>query len=112
MTTSHEVPTVLDELLRAGAPSGYEGPAAEGWRKSAGDFAPPSSEGLGSPIARVGEPEPLVAIVGHIDEIGLIVTHIDEKGFLWFQSIGGWDPQILVGQRVEVRGAGGLVPGV
>ncbi len=51
-------------------------------------------------------------MVGHIDEIGLIVTHIDEKGFLYFTSIGGWDPQILVGQRVEVQGKAGPVPGV
>jgi putative aminopeptidase FrvX len=111
MTTSNEVPKLLDELLRAGAPSGYEGPAAEVWRKAAG-FAELSYDGIGSTIARVGEAEPLVAVVGHIDEIGLIITHIDEKGFLWFESIGGWDPQILVGQRVEVRGNERLVPGV
>ncbi len=111
MTTSNDVPKLLDELLRAGAPSGYEGPAAEIWRRAAG-FAELSYDGIGSTIARVGEAEPLVAIVGHIDEIGLIVTHIDEKGYLWFQPIGGWDPQILVGQRVEVRGREGLVPGV
>ena len=68
-------------------------------------------DGLGSSIARVGEAEPLVAIVGHIDEIGLIVTHIDEKGFLWFErSAAG--PPVLVGQRVDVRGREGLVPGV
>jgi endoglucanase len=54
----------------------------------------------------------LLAVVGHIDEIGLVVTHIDENGFLYFAPIGGWDPQILVGQRVEVRGRDGLVPGV
>jgi len=111
MTTSTEVPKVLDELLRAGAPSGYEGPAAEVWRRAAG-FAELSYDGIGSTIARVGEAEPLVAIVGHIDEIGLIVTHIDEKGFLWFEPIGGWDPQILVGQRVELTGKDGPVPGV
>ena len=57
-------------------------------------------------------PQPLLAVVGHIDEIGLIVTHVDEKGFLWFAPIGGWDPQILVGQRVELRGKDGPVPGV
>ena len=79
MTTSNEVPKFLDELLRAGAPSGYEGPAAEVWRKAASDFAELSYDGIGSTIARVGEAEPLVAIVGHIDEIGLIITHIDEK---------------------------------
>jgi putative aminopeptidase FrvX len=104
-------PPLLDELLRAGAPSGYEGPAAEIWRQAA-SFAELSSDGLGSSIARVGEAEPLFAVVGHIDEIGLVITHVDEKGFLWFAPIGGWDPQILVGQRVAVRGKGGIVPGV
>ena len=106
-----KTPQLLDELLRVGAPSGYEAPAAEIWRKAA-SFAELSSDGLGSSIARVGEAEPLFAVVGHIDEIGLVVTHIDEKGFLWFTSIGGWDPQILVGQRVAIRGREGIVPGV
>ena len=104
-------PPLLDELLRTGAPSGYEGPAAEIWRKAA-SFAELSTDGLGSSIARVGDASPLLAVVGHIDEIGLIVTHVDEKGFLWFTSIGGWDPQILVGQRVEIRGKDGPVLGV
>jgi endoglucanase len=104
-------PPLLDELLRTGAPSGYEGPAAEIWRRAA-SFAELSSDGLGSSIARVGDAAPLLAVVGHIDEIGLIVTHVDEKGFLWFTSIGGWDPQILVGQRVEIRAKDGPVLGV
>ena len=104
-------PDLLDKLLRAGAPSGYEGPAAEIWREAA-SFAELSFDGIGSSIARVGDASPLLAVVGHIDEIGLIITHIDEQGFLWFAPVGGWDPQILVGQRVEVRGRNGLVPGV
>ena len=106
-----ETPDLLDRLLRTGAPSGYEEPAAAVWREAA-SFAEVSSDGLGSSIARVGEAAPLLAVVGHIDEIGLLITHIDEKGFLWFAPIGGWDPQILVGQRVEVRGRDGVVPGV
>jgi endoglucanase len=106
-----EIPTLLNKLLRSAAPSGYEGPAAAIWRDAA-SFAELSSDGLGSSIARVGEAGPLLAVVGHIDEIGLVITHIDEKGFLYFAPIGGWDPQILVGQRVEVRGENGLVPGV
>lgn len=106
-----EIPPLLEKLLVPGAPSGYEGPAAAVWREEA-SFATLSADGLGSSIARVGEAAPLLAVVGHIDEIGLVVTHIDEKGFLWFAPIGGWDPQILVGQRVEVRGRDGLVPGV
>jgi endoglucanase len=106
-----DVPALLDKLLRTGAPSGYEGPAAEVWREAA-SFASQSSDGLGSSIARIGEAEPLLAVVGHIDEIGLVITHIDEKGFLYFAPIGGWDPQILVGQRVEIRAKEGIVPGV
>ena len=104
-------PDLLDKLLRAGAPSGYEGPAAEVWRQAA-SFADVSVDGIGSTIARVGEASPTLAVVGHIDEIGLIITHVDEQGFLWFAPVGGWDPQILVGQRVEVRGKDGPVPGV
>ncbi len=106
-----ETPALLDRLLRTAAPSGYEEPAAAVWREAA-SFAELSSDGLGSSIARVGEAAPLLAVVGHIDEIGLLVTHIDEKGFLYFAPIGGWDPQILVGQRVEVRGRDRAVPGV
>jgi endoglucanase len=106
-----DTPPLLDKLLRVPAPSGHEAPAAAVWREEA-SFAALSADGLGSSIARVGDASPLLAVVGHIDEIGLAITHIDEKGFLWFAPIGGWDPQILVGQRVEVRGRGGLVPGV
>jgi endoglucanase len=106
-----EAPKLLDELLRSAAPSGHEGPAAAVWRKAA-SFAELSFDGIGSTIARVGEDSPLLAVVGHIDEIGLTITHIDEKGFVWFAPIGGWDPQILVGQRVEVQGPGGPVAGV
>jgi putative aminopeptidase FrvX len=106
-----EIPQLLDKLLRVAAPSGHEEPAAAVWREEA-SFAALSADGLGSSIARIGEGEPLLAVVGHIDEIGLVVTHIDEKGFLYFSPIGGWDPQILVGQRVAVRAREGVVPGV
>lgn len=107
-------PELLDALLRAPAPSGYEGPAAAVWREAAG-FAEVSVDALGSTVARVpgsGEDAPVFAVVGHIDEIGLVITHIDDEGFLWFGPIGGWDPQILVGQRVVVAGRDGEVPGV
>jgi putative aminopeptidase FrvX len=107
----HETPGLLDKLLRVAGPSGYEAPAAAVWREAA-SFATLSADGIGSSVARVGDASPLLAVVGHIDEIGLVVRHIDEKGFIWFAPIGGWDPQILVGQRVEVQGPNGPVLGV
>jgi putative aminopeptidase FrvX len=51
-------------------------------------------------------------LMGHIDEIGLIVTHIDDDGFLWFGEVGGWDAQVLVGQRVVLDTRRGPVKGV
>ncbi len=106
-----EVPSLLEALLRAPAPSGYEAPAAEVWREAA-SFAALTTDGLGSSMATIGDEgaAPLLAVVGHIDEIGLVVTHVDEKGFLYFEPIGGWDPQILAGQRVEVQGRDGGCP--
>jgi endoglucanase len=106
-----ETPRLLDKLLRAPGPSGYETQAAAVWREAA-SFAKLSTDGIGSSVARVGDAAPLLAVIGHIDEIGLVIRHIDEKGILWFAPIGGWDPQILVGQRVEVQGSNGPVPGV
>jgi putative aminopeptidase FrvX len=106
-----EIPSLLDRLLRPIAPSGHEEPATSVWREEA-SFAALSADGLGSSIARIGDAAPLLAVVGHIDEIGLVVTHVDDNGFLYFAPIGGWDPQILVGQRVAVRARDGVVPGV
>jgi endoglucanase len=106
-----KTPGLLDKLLRVPGPSGYETQAAAVWREEA-SFAELSADGIGSSVARIGDAAPLLAVVGHIDEIGLVIRHIDEQGILWFAPIGGWDPQILVGQRVEIQGPNGPVLGV
>ena len=97
-------PDLLRQLLTAPGPSGYETAPATVWRAAAEEFAQVSGDTLGSSVARVpGSGEgPLLAVVGHIDEIGLIVTHIYDEGFLHFVGVGGWDAQVLVGQRVEL----------
>jgi endoglucanase len=41
-----------------------------------------------------------------------LITHIDDQGFLWFRPIGGWDDQVLTGQRVRVTGQAGITTGV
>src|SRR3954452_8739056 len=109
------IPEFLEALLTATGPSGYETPAADVWRQSAGAFASEvTSDTVGSSVARVpaADGAPLIGLVGHIDEIGLVVKHITDEGVLRFGTIGGWDPQILVGQRVTVQAASGPVPGV
>ena len=104
----------LERLLDAAGPSGFEVRAARVWRKEAETFAANVHVDVsGNSYATVGSGEgPTVMLAGHIDEIGLQVTHIDEEGFLYVDEIGGWDPQVLVGQRVTIMGREGDVPGV
>ncbi|HTW41623.1 MAG TPA: M42 family metallopeptidase [Solirubrobacteraceae bacterium] len=112
------VPPVLRDLLNARGPSGYESAPAKVWSEAAGRFARVSSDVVGTPLALVAPKHgyeadaPRLLVMGHIDEIGLIVTHIDDEGYLWFGGVGGWDPQILVGQRVLVDTRDGPIPGV
>jgi len=114
-------PKLLLDLLAAHGPSGREGDATAVWIEAASQFGKAEVDPIGTPRVTIPAkgrgPKKRVIIVGHIDEIGLISTHIDEKGFVWFTGVGGWDPQILVGQRVlfktrrgEVRGVVGRKP--
>jgi endoglucanase len=41
-----------------------------------------------------------------------MVSHITEQGYLKFRTIGGWDPIILVGQRVVLQTQKGAIYGV
>ena len=108
------IPPVLNALLTAHGPSGYETAPAAAWRDAASAFAEVEVDNMGTSTATVpGTAGGVrVTIVGHIDEIGLIVTHIDDKGYAYFSGVGGWDPQILVGQRVSVQTKDGPIPGV
>ena len=108
------IPPVLRSLLTAHGPSGYETAPAAVFRDAASAFAEVVTDVMGSVWARVpgNAGGPTLAIVGHIDEIGLIVSHIDDDGFLRFRGVGGWDPQILVGQRVILGTREGAMPGV
>jgi endoglucanase len=108
------VPDLLRELLLARGPSGHEEPAARVWRDAASEFAEVESDTLGTSFARVraGEGAPTLALVGHIDEIGVAITNIEESGLLSFSALGGFQPEMLVGQRVVLAGRDGPVPGV
>lgn len=110
---SHDL-DFLERLLEEPGPSGFEGRPARIWRDEAGSFADRVwGDVQGNSFAALGEEKrPRVMLAGHMDEIGLQVTHINEKGFLYFGGIGGWDSQVLVGQRVRVLGREGDVPGV
>jgi putative aminopeptidase FrvX len=105
--------TFLQRLLSTPGPSGHESAAAKVWREEAGKFAEVRGDRMGNSFATLNTGgTPKVMLSGHIDEIGLMITHIDDQGLLRFTGVGGWDPQVLVGQRVRIQTGDGEVPGV
>jgi putative aminopeptidase FrvX len=107
-------PELLHSLITASGPSGHETGPARAWREWCASFAEVGSDHLGSSWARLAGNAggPSLAVVGHIDEIGVHVTYIDDDGFLHFDQVGGWDPIVLVGQRIVLSTREGAVPGV
>ncbi len=104
----------LKSLLDAPGPSGFETGPARVWRAEAERFADEVKADVGgNSLASVNAAgSPRLMLAGHIDEIGLMVVHIDDEGFAHFDTIGGWDSQVFVGQRVVLLGRQGPVPGV
>jgi len=104
----------FDELMTTPGVSGYEEPVQRVVRDYVSAFADSVTTDLhGNVIAAVNPAAPLrIMLAGHCDQLGLLVSHIEERGFLYFQTVGGWDPQQLVGQNVTVWGHEGPVDGV
>lgn len=56
---------------------------------------------------------PKVMLAAHMDEIGFLVSHVDEKtGFLRIDPVGGFDPRVLMAQRVVVHTESGDFVGI
>lgn len=108
------IPDLLERLLTTPGPSGHERAAAAVWREAAASVGEVSSDVLGSSWVRVPGTGggPTLALVGHIDEIGLVVTHLGDDGFAAVRPLGGFDPSVMVGQRVDVLTREGALPGV
>lgn len=104
----------LKRLLDSPGPSGFETLPARVWREEVEKFADlVTTDVSGNSIAAVNpEGAPRVMFAGHIDEIGLMIHHVDSDGYLYFSTIGGWDAQVLVGQRVAIVTKNGPVTGV
>ena len=111
---SPESVAFLRRLLDAPGPSGFETLAGRAWRGEAEKFADHvSTDVAGNCLAEVNPGgSPTILLDGHIDEIGVIVQYIDDDGFVYISPIGGWDVQVLIGQRIRFLAAPGDVIGV
>jgi len=104
----------LESLMGTFCPTGFEEEGAAAWKAEAETFADRTwKDVLGNTFASINEGgSPKVVLTGHMDEIGLMITYVNEQGFLSFQTLGGWDPQVLPGQRVRIRTKDGDILGV
>ncbi|TWU23039.1 putative aminopeptidase YsdC [Novipirellula galeiformis] len=102
------------QAIETPSPSGYEEPI----QRLIGDYIRPFADQVrtdvhGNLIASVGDLSgPRLMYAGHCDQIGMLISHIDESGFLYAQTIGGWDPQQLIGQGMTIWTAEGPVAAV
>jgi len=113
MIDSHAI-GFFKNVLETPSPSGYESPLQEVVRRYASVFADEVKTDVHGNVMAVRNPKAprRVMLAGHCDQIGLIVQYIDAEGFIYIQSIGGWDPQVLIGQRMTVWTEGGPIVGV
>ncbi|AYC29809.1 M42 family metallopeptidase [Paenisporosarcina cavernae] len=105
MTKLDETLTMLKELTDAKAIPGNEKEARDVMKKYIEPYADRmDSDNLGSLIAeKVGDPDgPKIMVAGHLDEVGFMISQIDDKGFLKFQTVGGWWSQVMLAQRVTI----------
>ena len=110
-------PDALDffkQLVETPGPSGYEQPVQAVVKKYGQPFADQIDTDTHGNVMLAANPdqETRVMFAGHCDQIGLLVSYIDDLGFLYAQTIGGWDPQQLIGQRMTIWTANGPVPAV
>lgn len=104
----------FQDILETPSPSGYEEPVQRIVRSYAEQFADEVRTDLHGNVIACVNPEATLRVMfaGHADQIGLLVTYISEEGFIYTNTIGGWDPQQLIGQRMTIHTDNGAIPAV
>ncbi len=104
----------LNDLVNTPGVSGYEQQVQQVVRDYAESFCDTMTTDLHGNLVLCKNPDADVRLMlaGHADQIGLIVSFIDDEGFIYTQTVGGWDPQQLIGQRMTVWSSSGPIPGV
>ncbi len=104
----------LKDLLLTPGTSGNEQAIQEVVRAFVSTFAADVTTDVHGNVMATVNPQGKRTILldAHCDQIGLIVRHIDSFGFLRVNPVGGWDMQILLGQRMVVHTSSGPIPGV
>ena len=104
----------LRHLIANASPSGFEQRVQQVIREEVQHFTDEQRTDVhGNVIAALNSNgNPRVMLTAHCDELGFLVRYIDEKGFIYFATIGGYDPSTLPGERVQIHTADGPILGI
>jgi tetrahedral aminopeptidase len=103
---------LLKDIVETPGAPGHEQPIRELVESLVKDHSDECyTDGIGNLIVRRKGDGKKVMAAAHMDEISLISTKVDENGFIRFSTLGGFDPETLITQRVLVHGKNEL-PGV
>ncbi len=103
----------MGEMMDAFGPSGFEREINRLVKKEMEPIVDKVfTDKLGSVAFQLDGDGPKVLLAGHTDEIGFIISSITEEGYLTFNQLGGWWDQVLLAQKVIIRGTKGDVVGI
>lgn len=105
---------LVKELTEVSGVPGFEHEVRAAIRKHMEPYTCIEEDRLGSIICKKEGPAdgPKIMLSGHMDEIGFMVKNITEKGFIKFQTLGGWWEQVMLAQRVTIKTSKGDVAGI
>jgi putative aminopeptidase FrvX len=104
---------LMAEMMNAFGPSGFEREINRIVKKEVEPYVDEIfTDKLGSVAFQLNGDGPKVLLAGHTDEIGFIISSVTKEGFLTFNQLGGWWDQVLLAQRVIIRGKKGDVIGI
>ena len=104
----------LQRLINSPSPSGFEQRVQQVIREEMQLYTDEQRTDVHGNVIVALNPNtnPRVMLTAHCDELGFLVRFIDEKGFIYFATIGGFDPSTLPGERVQIHTAKGPILGV
>ena len=104
---------LMGKMMDAFGPSGFEREINRIVKEEVEPIADEIiTDKLGSVAFKLNGDGPKVLLAGHTDEVGFIISSITKEGFLTFNQLGGWWDQVLLAQKVIIRGTKGDVVGV
>jgi putative aminopeptidase FrvX len=104
---------LMAEMMNAFGPSGFEREINRIVKKEVEPYVDEIfTDKLGSVAFQLNGDGPKVLLAGHTDEIGFIISSVTKEGFLTFNQLGGWWDQVLLAQKVIIRGKKGDVIGI